>query len=1085
MRVHLAIFALCALLPAWILAGVTLLRLAQTDRANLVREARTNANAIAYVAERELASLRSGLLALGGGTGFDIRELESFAEQVAGLRRIGRFEVLVIDGERRVRNSSGGPNRAGAIIPSLGEGARLDGGPMAAGLVKLPDTDQYRLIVEAPVASDPAEGPGPWSLVFVTEPIALWSAAIETIPLTRGWHSAIIDGNDAILAHAPMSPNTIGTSLRAQTSHLFRTPESSSATSGWQRNPIKNGEVVYTAWHRIEGTRWVALVGVPADQVDGMLRNALVPILIGGALVLPLTIFLAWWGGRHLIRPLSALSAAASAIARGESPPVVNSGVRELDVLAASLAAAADERRARETERLLLATRLENVLDSTADGVVMLDTEGRFTFMNPRAEELLGRADKLMGRDIVEAFPMSPDNPLRAALLSALLDRRKRSVSGLHPNRALWLAADYYPSPEGLTIFFRDVSAAKAAEAAMRQGEMRLKAVLDSLPVGVLLAEAPSGRILLGNRRMEEITRHPLILSPDMAHYGEWALSHADGRPVTPQENPLSRVLATGASAAGDFRYRRGDGTATWIRLVGAPTFDAGGRLSGAVLACTEIAEERRAAEALRASEQRFRTLAAAVPQIVWSALPDGVVDYVNPRFAEFTGLTGGAGQVDPSPGGTACHPQDVEGALSAWHYALENGEPFAAEYRLRAADGGWRWFTARALPVTTEHGRITRWIGAATDVTDLITARVALENQVLAEAAARQAAVAAAEALAASEERFRRFAEASPDVMWIADTSGEQMEYISPAFERIWGESSDALLMDGALWGARIHPDDRAAAMAAWKGEWPNGRLLSEYRIARGDGAERWVRVLGFPILDSTGQPARRGGFVRDITAEKAADERQALLIGELNHRVKNTLATVHSLALQTARAAGTAPLPLDRFLSDFQARLLALSRGHDLLTARTWHGATMMEVARAALLPWQPAESDVGRLTIEGPRAWLAPKQALGLSLALHELATNAAKHGAISRPEGKLLLEWEWEEDQVVRLHWRERGGPPTKAPTRRGFGTRLLERGLPAELGPGSSVSLRYLPEGFEAVIRFRPIGRMTPREGMNE
>lgn len=1085
MRAHLAAFALCALLPAWLLAGGTLIQLAQSDRASLIREARNSANAIAYVAQRELAGLRGALVALGGPDGLSEAELDGFAEQSAALRRIGRFEVLLMDEGRRVVHSAGGPDRTGQDIPALGPMGLLPGGPMAAGIIRTERPEQFRVIVETATRAI-SSGDDPGSLAFLTDPLALWSASIEATPLPAGWSATIVDGNDRVLAHTPFQPGLIGQPARRGSPPAFRAPESIARHADWQRDLGPDAHKAYLAWHRIEGTPWVAVVSVPPEALDASLRDALLPIVIGGLLVLPLTILLAWWGGRKLVGPLGALADAASAIARGEAPPPVRSGVWELDMLGASLTAAADERRRRDTERLALADRLETVLDSTSDGVIMFDTEGRFTYLNPRAAELLGPPSRLLGREIGEAFPMSPDNPLRAALLGALMDGRKRSAGGLHPNRAIWMEADYYPSAEGVTVFFRDVSAAKAAEAAMRQGEMRLKAVLDSLPVGVLLAEAPSGRILLGNRRMEEITRHALILSPDIAHYGEWALAHPDGRPVAPAENPLARVLATGAAAAGEYRYRRGDGTNTWIRLVGAPTFDAGGRLSGAVLACTEIAEERRAAEALRASEQRFRTLAAAVPQIVWSALPDGVVDYVNPRFIEFTGLGSAGGQpVDPSPGGTACHPQDVEGALAAWRHALEHGEPYAGEYRLRAADGTWRWFTARALPVLGERGRVTRWIGAATDVTDLVTARVALENQVLAEAAARQAAVAAAEALAASEERFRRFAEASPDVMWIADVSGQSFEYISPAVDRIWGIAPEAVLARPALMSRRIHPEDRKAALEAWRGDWAQGRLLAEYRLLRDDGSERWVRVLGFPILDSNGNPTKRGGFARDITAEKAAEARQGLLIGELNHRVKNTLATVHSLALQTARAAGTAPLPLDRFLADFQARLLALSRGHDLLTARTWHGATMMEVARAALLPWQPAESDLGRLTIAGPRAWLAPKQALGLSLALHELATNAAKHGAISRPEGKLALRWAWEDATVITLHWQERGGPPTKPPSRRGFGTRLLERGLPAELGPGSEVSLRYLPEGFEAVIRFKPIGRVTPTEGITQ
>jgi two-component sensor histidine kinase len=238
-----------------------------------------------------------------------------------------------------------------------------------------------------------------------------------------------------------------------------------------------------------------------------------------------------------------------------------------------------------------------------------------------------------------------------------------------------------------------------------------------------------------------------------------------------------------------------------------------------------------------------------------------------------------------------------------------------------------------------------------------------------------------------------------------------------------------------------------------------------------------RWIRDIGFPMLDAQGRMSRRGGLARDISAAKASEARQMLLLGELNHRVKNTLATVHSLALQTARTAGKAADAMPRFLEDFQARLLTLSRGHDLLTARTWRGASMEDIARAALAPWQAQDGPEGRarLSLTGPSVWLAPRQALGLALAMHELATNATKHGALSCAEGRVVVAWHGTAEGLVRLDWREEDGPPVVGvPSRRGFGSRMLERGLPAELGPGSAVELDYAADGFRASIRFRPV-----------
>lgn len=242
--------------------------------------------------------------------------------------------------------------------------------------------------------------------------------------------------------------------------------------------------------------------------------------------------------------------------------------------------------------------------------------------------------------------------------------------------------------------------------------------------------------------------------------------------------------------------------------------------------------------------------------------------------------------------------------------------------------------------------------------------------------------------------------------------------------------------------------------------------------------GLPRHYFMTAEPVVGIEG-PSLVSLVVVDVTDRVAAEAWRAEVVAELNHRVKNTLATVHSLAMQTARTAGDASEALQRFLTDFQARLLALSRAHDLLTARTWRGATLEEAARAALAPWRMmpgGDVDESRLSLSGPSAWLAPKQALGLALALHELATNAAKHGALSQPDGRIDVTWgsAGGEDGMVELLWQESGGPPVREPTRRGFGSRMLQRGLPAELGPGSAVLLDYAESGFAATIRFRPV-----------
>jgi PAS domain S-box-containing protein len=738
----------------------------------------------------------------------------------------------------------------------------------------------------------------------------------------------------------------------------------------------------------------------------------------------------------------------------GTSSIATAGGAPGSEGVAGAHAAAAEEGGAGAEGDIPPETRLEALLAATSEAMLALDRSGRVVYLNRAARLLVPPGLSPLG---LPAAALWPNGPLPSLIAEATASPGRVARTGFDSDLGRWIAAEAASARDGLLVFLRDETETRLREEALREGQARLQTVLDHLPVGVLLLDE-GGDVAFANRRASDLLGGRLEAGTRL--------------PPEAEAPALFAALGEGRPAAGETRLRSASGAERLLRFATAPLPSTTSQRGGTLVALSEAQGERRAAEAERESESRFRTLAEAVPQIVWSADAEGRVDYVNPRFAEFTGI---ASPREAEPGGPPTHPADRERVREAWEGALAAGGTFVAEYRLRGATGELRWFSAKALPVRDACGRITRWIGAATDVTDLMAARVALENQVAAEAAARQAAVAAATALAASEERFRRFAEASPDVLWIADVTGRSFDYVSPAFEAIWGIARAELRDRPELWPASIHPDERERVLAV-RGATSGGTLRPyecEYRILRPDGEERWIREIGFPVLDATGKVARRGGFARDVTAAKQAEERQALLIGELNHRVKNTLATVQSLAWQTARGLAAGSEPLGRFLAEFQARLLALSRAHDILTARTWSGAMLAEVVRAALAPWQPSgPSGAERIATAGPPVWLPPKAALGLSLAIHEMATNAFKHGALSVPAGRVTLSWTLDAGQEVRLSWVERGGPPPSAPRHEGFGTRLLRKGLPGELGAGSAVRLDYGAEGFAAEIRFR-------------
>ena len=265
----------------------------------------------------------------------------------------------------------------------------------------------------------------------------------------------------------------------------------------------------------------------------------------------------------------------------------------------------------------------------------------------------------------------------------------------------------------------------------------------------------------------------------------------------------------------------------------------------------------------------------------------------------------------------------------------------------------------------------------------------------------------------------------------------------------------------------ARIHPDDRAQLEQAMDQAIDQGGNLDiEYRITKPNGEIGWTLVRGRAVNDEHGTPVRMAGVALDITARKTGEERLRLLLDELNHRVKNTLATVQSVALQTLRNAADPT----QFAATFIARIGALARAHELLSAASWDGASLEEVISRTLAPLVTG-GDQGRISFSGPPINLGPNAAVTLNMVFHELTTNAGKYGALSVPTGRVEVLWSIVEDQGVRyvqIDWRESGGPPVVAPTRRGFGSRLIEQGLVREFE--GQAELSFNPDGLSCHIR---------------
>ena len=276
---------------------------------------------------------------------------------------------------------------------------------------------------------------------------------------------------------------------------------------------------------------------------------------------------------------------------------------------------------------------------------------------------------------------------------------------------------------------------------------------------------------------------------------------------------------------------------------------------------------------------------------------------------------------------------------------------------------------------------------------------------------------------------------------------------------QRLLGWAADEIL--GQPGEILFVPEDRASNVPAIEAQTAvaEGRAANERWHVRKDGSRFWGAGLTMPLRDGY----RLEGFVkimRDQTERRRSEHARKLLIGELSHRMKNTLALVQALAEQTLRHA---PDPA-MFAKSYRERLVALSRAHDLLTQEAWDKASVADVVDTAIGAWMSG----GRVTAQGPEVWLAPQQAMTFSLAMHELATNAAKYGALSRPEGRVAISWRGEEEIV--LDWVETGGPPVSPPSRRGFGSVLLTQALRSAVK--GDVRLDFRPSGLHLQVRFK-------------
>jgi len=457
-----------------------------------------------------------------------------------------------------------------------------------------------------------------------------------------------------------------------------------------------------------------------------------------------------------------------------------------------------------------------------------------------------------------------------------------------------------------------------------------------------------------------------------------------------------------------------------------------------------EITERNQVQAALRESEDRYRGLFNSIDEGFCviekveggvGAPPDFLYLEANPAFAVQSGMSGMVGKTIRQ-----ALPDEPEGWCAIYDTVLRTGEPIRFERGL------------------VTHGRVLELY--AFRVEDETHRRVAVIFKDITEHKRSE------EALRESEERFRAMFELGPVAVYFCDASGVIQNFNRRAVE-LWNREPASGDTDERFCGSfklfrpdgSFMPHEQCPMAEVISGKIPVARD-AEMLIERTDGSRVTVVVNIRPLKNQRGEVTGAINCFYDITDRKAAEERQQLLMNELAHRGKNLLAVVHSIASRTM--SGTRSLAEAREV--LANRIQALARSQTVLMADGFEYASLTEIIRLEI------EGFSDRVNADGPDVMLNSKTAQTFALLIHELATNATKHGALSRPAGRVSIQWQVEgtgEQAEFRFRWQEHDGPPVKPPTREGFGRILLEKVVAQDFGAKAKVS--FAPEGLDYEI----------------
>lgn len=683
---------------------------------------------------------------------------------------------------------------------------------------------------------------------------------------------------------------------------------------------------------------------------------------------------------------------------------------------------------------------LNNLLAGSETATLFLDNKLAINWFAPAMKELFDLVASDIGRPIAHfARKFSDENLLSDA--ETVLRKLTTIEAEVLSDAGRWYVRRMLPYRTrdnhiaGVVITFSDITDRRTAAAAVNDARVYAEAIVGTVRQPLLVLDA-------GLR----------VQSANPAFYGLFgvAAKETEGKLLYDLGNKqwdipalrtlLDEVLSKNQEVA-DYEvvHEFRDLGRRCMLLNARKLVQGGGHEELILLAIEDITERREGEIAVRASEQRLKDLIEALPGAVYTTDAEGRITSYNPAAAELWGRNPELGEDEWCgswrmywPDGTPLPHDECPMAI-----ALRENRPIrGAEAVAERPDGVRIPFLAYPTPLRGASGKVTGAVNMLVDITE------------------RKRAEELAERLAA-------IVESSDDAIISKSLDGVVATWNSGA-KRLFGYAADEIVGRSIM---TLVPPGRRDEELDILDRVRRGEHIQHYETVRQrkDGSEIWVSLTLSPLGNSAGQVVGASTIARDMSERRLADEHRKTLMGELNHRVKNTMAVIQSIASQTLGHAST----LDEARDTFRARLINLAQAHDVLTRESWQSANLAAIISDTLKPHAGGDS---RFQIAGPEIRLAPKAALAIAMAVHELCTNAAKYGALSSEDGHVAIEWRIEgnrADRRVILRWQESGGPAVVKPTRKGFGSRLIERALAAELG--GEVNVEYESSGLVCTI----------------